>query len=902
MFRSKLASLLVLIALLCAGAGFSAPAIAAIDVPGVADAALLRQLGQASRGAVRLARHAETGKARFLAMESQQPLWQTRSLAAATPEQAARAFLSTYGPLFGLRGQERELELMGQERLGSRDFVRFQQVYQGIPVLAGELVIQTNQQRAVMSANGEVMPDLLVSIQPSVAADAAMRAALAAIAKVYDLSPSELQATTPRLWIYNPALLGGPGLRISRLVWRMEVSAPVSAQLIRELVLVDAQTGTVALHFNQIAHARQRYVCDDKNVVDSDGNQDNNCTPAKYVRVEGQAPTGQADVDLAYDYAGITYDYYRDTFGRDSLDGKGMPLISLVRYCPSASRCPFANANWDGKQMTYGAGFAAADDVVAHELTHGLTDFTSHLFYYYQSGAINESLSDVFGELIDQADGRGDDSDGVRWLIGEDLPAAIGVLRNMRNPGVLPPGVPSPGFFPSPDRMTSPNYYGGPADRGGVHTNSGVNNKAAYLLTDGDTFNGQTIAGLGPAKVGAIYYTLQLAFLTSGSDYQDLYMDLPAACDALAATGAYSVGAADCAQVRKAVEATEMDIIPPAAPAPEAPVCAPGQASEDVFYDDLENPSSGAWVSAAAQGLNTWFYPATDNPFGLDVTYGTSGKQNFWGYDQGGDIQPTVPADYSIAMTRDIAVPANAQMHFRHAFEFEAEPDLSFAYDGGVVEYSTNGGGSWNDAGPLFSDNGYLTAVDSGSDNPLRGRAVFSGVSTGYYSSRLDLGPLEGEKVRFRFRIGTDPFVGALGWFIDDIRVYTCGAAPPVASLQAGAATVAESGGSIAIQLKLSGVTDQAVSVPFDVSGTAAENADYRLTSHAIVIPAGSASGRAVIEIADDGVEEPDETVILTLGEPSNASLGAIKQATITIQANDTRYLRYLPLISVSGG
>jgi Zn-dependent metalloprotease len=604
---SKPTSLLVLLAVLWASLAVSAQAAAPFDTSQSGDAALLRQLSQSAGGAARIARHAETGMARFLATDSQQSLWRSNSVAAATAEQASRAFLSIYGRLFGLRAQERELTLTRQAGMAGSDFVRFQQVYQGVPVLAGEIVVQTNRQRAVISANGEIMPDLQLAVQPRLPADVAAQHGLSAIAKAYRLEASDLQATTPQLWIYNPALLGGPGLRQSRLVWRMEISARTSAQPVRELVLVDAQAGTIALHFNQIAHAKQRFVCDDKNVVDTDSNPDNNCTPASYVRVEGQAPTGTPDVDLAYDYAGITYDYYFNNFGRDSLDGKGLPLISLVRHCPRLEPCPFRNAGWDGQQMTYGAGYASADDVVGHELTHGFTEFASHLLYYYQSGAINESLSDVFGELIDQTDGRGNDSAGVRWQLGEDLPASTGVIRDMSNPPQ----------FNDPDRMTSANYTSGISvngavvDNGGVHTNSGVNNKAAYLMTDGGTFNGQTIVGLGAAKVGAIYYTLEVAFLTSGSDYQDLYEALPAACEALATNGAYGVSAADCAQVRKAVQATEMDITPPAAPAPEAPICLASETSQDLFFDDLENPASGNWSSSAAQGQNGWFYPAT---------------------------------------------------------------------------------------------------------------------------------------------------------------------------------------------------------------------------------------------------------------------------------------------------
>ena len=106
-----------------------------------------------------------------------------------------------------------------------------------------------------------------------------------------------------------------------------------------------------------------------------------------------------------------------------------------------------------------------------------------------------------------------------------------------------------------------------------------------------------------------------------------------------------------------------------------------------------------------------------------------------------------------------------------------------------------------------------------------------------------------------------------------------------------------ENGGSIAVQLTLSDVTDQPVSVPFTVDGTASENIDYRLTSHLFSIPAGSTSGRAVIEITNDALEEPSETVILTLGTPTNATLGTGTQATVTIVDNDTIYLRYLPLI-----
>src|SRR5512142_2424942 len=107
--------------------------------------------------------------------------------------------------------------------------------------------------------------------------------------------------------------------------------------------------------------------------------------------------------------------------------------------------------------MVFGQGYAAADDVVAHELTHAVTQYTSGLYYYMQSGAINESLSDIFGEFVDLTNGRGTDSAAVRWKMGEDLPS--GALRDMKDP-------PSMGAYP--DRMTSINYFCGNKDNGGV--------------------------------------------------------------------------------------------------------------------------------------------------------------------------------------------------------------------------------------------------------------------------------------------------------------------------------------------------------------------------------------------------------------------------------------------------
>jgi hypothetical protein len=304
--------------------------------------------------------------------------------------------------------------------------------------------------------------------------------------------------------------------------------------------------------------------------------------------------------------------------------------------------------------------------------------------------------------------------------------------------------------------MLSANYNAGPGDNGGVHTNSGVNNRAASLLTDGGTFNGKTVTALGITKVAKIYYEAQANLLTSASDYQDLHSNLRQACTNL--TGTSGITAADCAEVRDAVDATEMNLIPTAAPNPEAPVCNTGQTATDLFFDDLENPASGNWIRTG-----NWFYP--QNPNGIiDATYATSGTTNIWGYDQGST------GDYAISRTANVTPPTGqtTYLRFNHSYGFEG------SFDGGVLEYSTGNGSTWNDAGPLITNNGYNGTLNTSTTNPLAGRQAFVSESNGYISSRVDLSSLAGQNVRFRFRIGTDSSVDDYGWFIDDVRVYTC--------------------------------------------------------------------------------------------------------------------------------
>ena len=700
----------------------------------------------------RISRNPVTGSVSFIEGNFSAPL-QLASKQGLDAEEASRAFFSEYGSLFGIKSQSEELMTVGSRNVdGSRSITRFQQVYGGIPVLGGELVVQTDSKNNVISVNGETVPEISAAVVPTIKEDDALAQAIESVSNDYGIDKENLYANRLGLWFYNPLLLGG-SKNVTELVWRFEI-LPREQIPLNVFVLVDSRTGKVALQFNQVDDALYRKVYDANNTYIKDRDLPGNLSQLR--RSEGDGPSNITDVDNVYDYANDTYSFYLNHFGRDSLDGLGMNLTFTTRYC-SATSCPYVNAYWDSnlEQIVFGDGFASADDVVAHEMTHGITAHESNLFYYMQSGAINEAVSDIFGEFVDQTNGRGNDSADARWLMGEDLP--IGVIRNMKNPPA----------FSDPDKISSEYYVCGDDDQGGVHSNSGIASKTAYLLTDGGSFNGYDISGIGMNKTAALFYEAQTNILTSGSDYFDLYNALKQAAVNL---GYSSV---DRLELEKALNSTEMSSQPKACMTENAPVCPAGQSPTIIFYDNLENTSSGNWEHGTLYGKDSWYYPQNPNAYGVDMTYATSGVYNIWGDD------PDAASDSYIKTNHSIDLPAGnvSYLRFNHSYGFEQG---SVNYDGGVIEYSTDGGKNWSDAYKLITDNGYNGVLSNCCGNPLSERKAFTGASNGYISSRLNLSSLRGQNASFRFRMGSDMATGDYGWFIDDVMIYSCtGTATP---------------------------------------------------------------------------------------------------------------------------
>ena len=709
--------------------------------------------GDTKKSKFRVSTSQITGKVKFIGSDLSNAIVHPSSFDAdsVTSEDAARQFLLDYGNYLGIKDENEELSLTYSKNLvDGRAVVRMQQEYNGVPVFGGEIIVQMNSNKNILSVGSKIMPDLNVDTEYNLNGEDASERALNAIAKYYHADASSLQTTTPELWIYDPRVFGENSAFVKNpvLVWRMDVYNDDLFSPVNELILVDANNGKIVLHFTQIYTAKYRKVYDKNNV------RDDALPGSTLVRVEGGAASEISDANYAYNYSGDTYDFYYNYFDRDSIDDLGMNLTSTVRFCYTLGTCPtcacpYANAFWNGEQMTYGNGYSSADDVVAHEMSHGVTEHESNLFYYMQSGAINEAFSDIMGEFVDLTNNAGDDSDEVRWLMGEDL--SIGAIRSASNPTL----------YGDPDAMNSTNYVCDTwdQDNGGVHTNGGVANKAAYLITDGDTFSGYTISGIGINKTAQLFYEANTNLLTSGSDYGDLYDALTQAAINL------DFNSSERLTVEKAINATQMNKAV-VCTMTEAPVCDSGTIN-NLFFDDLENISSGNWVNGTNEGANAWYYPQDPNAV-LTGPYATSGQYNIWGYDAVGSSDSYIKMNLNVSLQ----VGTEPYMHFKHSYEFESE-DTTY-YDGGVIEYSINGGTTWIDGGSLIINNNYTGRIYNDSGNPLANRSAFCGTSYGYTSSRLNLTSLAGQNVRFRFRLGTDELVNDYGWFIDDVRIYTC--------------------------------------------------------------------------------------------------------------------------------
>ncbi|MCM3269523.1 M4 family metallopeptidase [Paenibacillus elgii] len=431
-------------------------------------------------------------------------------------------YLESKKGVLGLAGDTKQSIRITQQvtdaETGTRH-VRLKQYIQGIPVFGADQTLHFDKQGNVTSYIGSTVPDSgqqsLVPLTPKISAEKAIAIANQDTEKRIGKLGSQQREQTAELNIYP---YNGQNLLV--YVTEVNVLEP-SPQRVR--YFINADNGNIVNKFSMLDHATgtgvgvlgdtktftttasgSQYLLQDntrgKGIITYSANYSQSL-PGTLLTDSDNVWTDPAAVD-AHAYAEVVYDYYKNKFGRDSLDGNGLAIKSSVHYGRN-----YNNAFWNGVQIAYGDGdgnlfrtFSGDLDVIGHELTHGVTEHSAGLIYQGESGALNESISDIFGNAIQ----------GKNWLIGDDIytPNIPGdALRSMENPEL----------YNQPDHYSK--LYRGSDDNGGVHTNSGINNKAFYLLAQGGTHYGVTVNGIGRSDAEKIMYKTLTLYLTPSSNF-----------------------------------------------------------------------------------------------------------------------------------------------------------------------------------------------------------------------------------------------------------------------------------------------------------------------------------------------------------------------------------------------
>ena len=368
------------------------------DPPGV-DPDLVRRLKQNARGDVAISTEKSTEFASFVRVSKGGDLHPGNN--SNTPNGKALGFFAQYGGLFGVKNANTELsELSTFTDKHGATHISYQQVYQGVPVFAAILQAHTDANQALTAMNGVFVPDVNVNTSPSFSADQAAERAIADVranppqneltGAAADVSGLSTSAAT--LYVYRDGLI--QGVRgPDYLVYEVEVT---NGSSVREMVYLNAHNGKIVNRISQIHDALHRVLYEQNT-----GNQ---------VWEEGDPFPGSLNGDQQniVNFSGDSYYHFFNAFGRDSYDGAGAQMRS-VNNDPTIN-CP--NANWNGATTNYCNG-VTSDDVVAHEWGHAYTEYTHNLIYQWQSGALNESYSDIWGELVDQINGAGTDTPGT---------------------------------------------------------------------------------------------------------------------------------------------------------------------------------------------------------------------------------------------------------------------------------------------------------------------------------------------------------------------------------------------------------------------------------------------------------------------------------------------------------
>ncbi len=701
-------------------------------------------------------------------------------------------FLHQYGGLMGITSAENQL--VKRKRFScnlGQSHTLYGQVHEGVPVFSGMVTVHQDEHGRVVTANGHFR-----RIKAGMDTRPTITPAQAIASAAGQLEWTAFEVARADLVVVDPGWYGDTPTG-AQLAYHLELEAPDGRA--REAFFVDAHFGEVIDQWSDLPTILEREIFDG-----ADGAE----LPGMRGRFEGEPPSdGHVDVDRAYDYAGDYYDYLLRAFDRDSVDGLGLPLRLTVNS--TYGGCP--NARWDdGRNHAIFCDGLVHDDIVAHELTHGLIHYTGDMIYQNQPGQLNESYADVFGELVDMFNGdtaflldgggeswpahptgpgfdepnlartgcieRDSEFESVRWLIAEE--AAVlsrSPLRDMW----------SPQCYGHPHHANSDLNTCSATDNGGVHSGSGIPNHAFAMLTDGATFNGHTIRGIGPIKAGAVWYRALNLYLSVASDFEDAYVGLNRAAGDLVGhfpndprTGLPSeevFTVDDARQVDLALQAVEMNTPGRcgwtiAILADNAPPPCPNRLV--VYRNDFEQDAEGWTVShESLDGPRTPY----DWVMSDSLPFERAGRAWFCDDPNIGDCEAQDETATHRLTSPPITLPAGGATMLAFTHYVETEP----GWDGGLVSTRVNGF-RWRvvpSSAFVFNPyNSVLRSWLSQSRNPLGGHEGWTGVGGKWGTSRIDLSAIAGggDTIEIRFEFGKDGCVGLRGWYVDDVEVYQC--------------------------------------------------------------------------------------------------------------------------------
>lgn len=461
---------------------------------------------------------------------------------------------------------------------------RFRQTFCNIPVEGAELVVHEKNGR-VQKANGRLVRSLTLYTVPTLTQIAALDVALANIDADQYAWENETLESTLQYVTQNPAATYFPNgelvivspnftqnVQDYRLAYKFDIYA--HQPLLRQWVFIDAHNGTVITTINQLhdtdtpATGNAQYTCNNPVPLTcshtgshyrlQETGRGNGINTYNAANTTNYARTDFTDTDTHFEQdptaveihwaTEMTYDYFLNEFGRNSFDDNGAPIISWLHFDTN-----YNNAFWNGQWFTYGDGDGTAFgnlssiDVVAHEFTHALTGYTADLAYAYESGALNESFSDIFATMIEFYA----EPSCANWILGENVVTTPGKngLRNMADPHDATM------LTQQPNTYLGNFWHTAASDNGGVHINSGVQNYWFYLLSEGgsgtnDNGYSYNITGMGIDKAAKVAYRTLTAYLTSTSNYVDARQAAISAAQDLVAAGILTDAEAE--QVAKA--------------------------------------------------------------------------------------------------------------------------------------------------------------------------------------------------------------------------------------------------------------------------------------------------------------------------------------------------------------